>query len=254
MSINMSKKKKKVAVIIEVIICLCLVFIGVFYVSNNKDDKNVNNKNVVSQKTDVKKNEIDGFDIGVLTKDEFYKAMEIGKQYKGKSVRVEGVNKITNSTEQFKQTYGYTFTITTSYVKTIDYSKSVAEKYLEVTDKNVINEIKNSKSNLNTFSCVAAIGGNDLNFLKDLHVVLRIYGKSETKVLQPVETYFGDSSGFATMSPFFPDRPSYDGVIGGEFNAKDIVALEPQQLEIIVVYPDGKEVTQKFDYNKLSQL
>jgi hypothetical protein len=56
MSINMSKKKKKVAVIIEVIICLCLVFIGVFYVSNNKDD---NSKVVIGQtKNDIVKDGI----------------------------------------------------------------------------------------------------------------------------------------------------------------------------------------------------
>lgn len=51
MSINISGKKKKIVVIIGVIICLCLVFIGGFYVVNNRS-KDLNNKVVSGQTKD----------------------------------------------------------------------------------------------------------------------------------------------------------------------------------------------------------
>lgn len=252
MSINMSKKKKKVAVIIGVIICLCLLFIGAFYVSKNKVDKNVNNKKVISQKTDVKKNEIDGFDIGVLTKDEFYKAMEVGKQYKGKSVRIEGVNSITIQDNNSEIEKIINSLITTPYHMVIGISKNLTEKYIDVNNDNFKKEYIQQKEkygiDLNTYRCMVNLVGKDDNFIKYTNIVLRVYGKNKTQVLQPIKV---DNS---LPSEVYNSGNGYYNSILGIFSAKDIVALEPQQLEIIVIYPDGKEVTQKFDYNKLNQL
>ncbi|QXE20042.1 hypothetical protein [Clostridium sp. 001] len=253
--------KKKIGIIIGGIICLVLLFYGGYYFANRNNNKNSNKTTIgqsisVTQQKIKEENKIDGLDLGnTLTKDQFHQAESLGKKYKNKNTNIEGINQITNDQNTFQKTYGGIFVIYTPYVEVIDASKKNAEQYKDITDKNTIQTLKDGNTDINTFQCIACVGGDSIDFLKNLHMVLRVYGKNETKVLQPQKIYIGNgNSKLADTSKFFPNNPLYSGGISGTFNAKDIVKLNPQKLEIIVVYPDGKEVKQSFDYNKLNQL
>ena len=247
--------KKKISIIIGIVVGLILVFSGGYYFASRSmsSSKSTSNK-VVTQQRPKEDNKIDGFDLGVLTKDEFHKAESLGQKYKGKSIQVQGINLISNSQDIFRQTYGEGFSIDTPYANVIDCTKEVAEKYLEINDKNVINKIKEDGEDLNIFKCLAIVGGDEGNFTKGLHIVLKVYGKEGIKVLQPKSIHLENESGLSEPSSFWPDSPSYIGGLQGDFDAKDVIALRPTKLEIIVIYPDGKEVKQLFDYDKLNQL
>lgn len=246
--------KKKIGIVVGIIIVLALVFLGGYYFAskNMNSSKSISNKAITQQKPKGD-NKIDGFNLGVLTKDEFHKAENLGQKYKNKTISVEGINQKTNGQDVFKQTYGFRFIIHTPYAKVTNTSEELAEQYLDITDKNMIQKIKDEKTDINTFDCMAFIGGDSLEFIKSMHMVLRVYGKNQTKVLQSQNVIFANN-GYAEMTDFFPDNPNYMGGIVGTFSAKDVVALEPTKLEIIVIYPDGKEVKQAFDYNTLNQL
>lgn len=254
------KMKKVIGIIVGLIILFGASMVGgkLFAdktIQNNNTSKQVtSNVSTVQQQKVENDNTIDGFDLGVLTKEDFHRAMSLASKYKGKNLMIKGINEVVNSDEIFQQTYGNAFCIQTPYVVAIDYSKQVAEQYLEVNDKNVIDKIKNDSGNFNKFICTTIVGGTDMDFLKSLHMVLRVYGKNETKELQPVRTFENNEAKLADTSKFFPDNPSFTGGYVGYFEAKDVMNLDPQKLEIIVIYSDGKEVKQSFDYNQLNQL
>lgn len=249
--------KKKIGIIVGGVIGICIIFTcGYYFAKNTGNNKNTSNKITTSQSVAQQKpkeeNKIDDFRLGVLTKEEFENALEKGKEYKGKKTAVEGINQITEKIDNSISEKGIMFLITTPYKMVIDISKELTERYIDVNNNNFKNEYNQQKEksniDLNTFRCMACINGTDMDFAKYTHMVLRVYGKNETKELQPIK--FNNT---ASADVLMGGKLYYNSIIG-IFNAKDVIKLNPQKLEIIVIYPDGKEVKQSFDYNQLNQL
>lgn len=239
---------------------MCVLFVGGFYgtkfvmeknVSSN--DKVVTNQNNQQQSKNVLNSDSsNNLDLGVLTEEEFQSAMVLGKKYKNKNLEIVNINTIVWSIDEFRNNWGKGFIIFSPYVRMVDEVKRVSEQYLEVTRENIAKQIKTEEMKFDYFECIASVGGDTKEFMKYTKIVLRVYGEKETKVLQPNNVRKYDYQ--AKMTDFFPDSPKYNDAIIGRFNAKEIIQLNPKQLEIIVIYTNGKEVKQIFDYNKLNQL
>lgn len=250
---------KKSNIIIELIIGMCVLFVGGYYGAkfimekNTSSNKVTNNKNSQQQnKSVVNNNDNNDLDLGILTEEEFLKAMSLGEKYKNKDLEIVNVNTIVWNSDEFRNGWGKGFIIFSPYVRMVDEAKRVAEQYLEVNRENIAKQIKTEEMKFDYFECIASVGGDTREFMKYTKIVLRVYGQNETKVLQPNEVRKYDYQ--AKMTDFFPDSPKYNDAIIGRFNAKEIIQLNPKQLEIIIIYTNGKEVKQIFDYNKLNQL
>lgn len=251
---------KKSNIIIGLIIGMCVLFVGGYYgvefvmeenVSNN--DKVVNNQNSQQQsKSVLNSDSSNNLDLGVLTEEEFQSAIEVGKRYKGKSTQIENVNIITKQNDNSETEKIISCLITTPYKMVVDISKNLTEKYTSVDNNSFKNEYLQEKErydlNLNTYRCIVNLVGKYDNFVKYTNIVLRVYGKNKTQVLQPIKV------NNSLPSEKYNFGNGYYNSILGIFNAKDIEKLNPQQLEIIIIYPEGKEAKQIFDYDKLNQL
>lgn len=257
---NVKSKHKKI--IVSIVIGICIIGIGLGgYAYSKQRQQVVKNSDVKSNsvqtnnkqdenKSNQSDNKVNDIDLGILTKQEFEQALLKGKEYKSKETFVEGINQITKQTNSSISEQAISFLITNPYKMVVDISKQLTERYIEANGDNFKNEYIQQKEkydlNLNTFRCMANLVGENMNFIKDTHMVLKVYGKSNTKILQPIKSN-------NTASPeIWRGGNGYFNSILVQFDVKEIQELEPQQLEIIVIYPDGKEVNQKFDYNKLN--
>ncbi|KZL92978.1 zinc ribbon domain-containing protein [Clostridium magnum] len=253
-----NKGKKALMIGMSTVVALGIGIGGYSYFKLNNGQPTKSNTSSTSTKTDdkvkEKKNELNGVDIGILTKEDIAKAVEKGKEYKGKAVTVEGKNMITRSSNEFKETLGKRFGIATPYNQVVSASVSYANKYIDPTVDNVMETFKQlSPTYLSEIVGMAFVGGDNINFAKELHMTLKVYGDEE-KVLQPKEMFREDYFPPAKPTEFFPYTPIYVDSVAARFDAKEVQKLNPKAIEIIVIYPGGKEVRQKFDYSKLNEL
>ncbi|OOO67155.1 hypothetical protein BS638_06395 [Clostridium tepidum] len=247
----MSKRKNIIVLVVSLVVVGILSSVGTYYYFNTKKSNNT----VKTQSTNITKNnenKINGYDISPLTKEQFQKAIELGKKYKDVEGGIKKQYGKSRSLDKFKETKGFALGIDTPYLEVAIVSQTISQKYIEPNIDNVIEELKKEKINLKDIDCMATVGGDDIDFIKDLHIVLRVYSESgKETVIQPKNIERNNFNG--TTTPFFPESPVYYDVILGTFDSDKILPLKPKYLEIVVIYPDGFEVKEKFDYDKLNK-
>ncbi|APH24842.1 TPA: hypothetical protein ACXDAY_002930 [Clostridium botulinum] len=247
----MSKRKNIIALVVSLVIVGILSSVGTYYYFNNKKSNNT----VKTQNTNIIKNndnKINGYDISPLTKEQFQQAIELGKKYKNVDNGVMNKYGKSRSMENFKETKGSNFAIYTPYLKVADVSQTITEKYIEPNIDNIMEELKKEKASLKNIYCAAWIGGDSIDFVKNLHIVLRVYSESgKQTVIQPQNIISNDLNGKPTS--FFPESPVYYDAIAGAFDSDKILPLKPKYLEMVIIYPDGFEVKEKFEYDKLNK-
>ncbi|MBV4418288.1 zinc ribbon domain-containing protein [Clostridium tyrobutyricum] len=255
-SIKKQKTKKKIGIVIGTIVVIILVFIGGYYFASKNNDKSVsNNKSVVdklvTQQKPKEDNKINGFDLGVLTKDQFHKAMSLGQKYKDKSIYTSGINMVIKSSDEFQNSYVGGITIWTPYTTVVSTSADLAKNYNDISDKSVTNELKKKSSNLNLVFCSATVGGDEMDFAKNDNIVIIVTNNDGTqKTLHP--TSMSTDMSNESVTDFFPDKPVYKNTIGGKFDISGLKDIK--SIDVKIIQPDMPEVDQHFDYDTANQL
>lgn len=255
-SIKKQKTKKKIGIVIGTIVVIILVFIGGYYFASKNNDKSVsNNKSVVdklvTQQKPKEDNKINGFDLGVLTKDQFHKAMSLGEKYKNISTIVKDVNFFQNSIEDFKDSYVFGISVGTPFAEVVSTSAELAKNYETISENTVIKKIREDKTSLNNLMCVATVGGDSPDFAKDDNIVVTINNSDGTKKILHAD-YLSNGIDHEEMTSFFPDKPMYKNSIAALFNIKDFTNIK--SIEVKIIQPNRPEVNRIFDYDTLNQL
>ncbi|WP_125154436.1 hypothetical protein [Clostridium rectalis] len=260
------KRKKTFVTIVSIVVITCICF-GVYYLKNNKQKKAIasstqgettdmdkKEKKVVSKEKEDNKTLIDGYDITPLTKEEFYKAIEIGKKYKDIKGGVSKKRFSFNSNDDIQKTKAFVFSFDTPFTVVAEVSEKISRKYLEPNSNNVIEHLKKHYDGLNNFIAYSDVGGDEDDFIEDVHIVLKVYTKDNTeKIIQPKNVH-KDKYYDIKVTKFFPESPKYQATILGAFTADEIMNLNPKELEVIIIYPNGHEAKKKFNYEKLNDL
>lgn len=255
----MKTKRKKKLNIISIIVIICILGIGSYFsmyivaqlkktTSNNVVGNNSKIKNIIQQQNN---NEINGIDLGVLTKEQFNQASSLGEKYKNKNLIISGINFIQKTDQEFKNTYVSNIGIWTPYVKVVNASAELAKNYTTINEDNMINKVKNDQINLNSIFCSAMVGGDELDFVKNDNLVVIITNNDDTqKILHPIHTSSEMANDVTTI--FFPYSPVYQGNINAEFDISGLNNIK--NITVKVIQPNNPEVEGVFNYNKINQL
>lgn len=247
--------KKKIEILIGAIVGICVVFAGGYYFAKNSGNSKNTSKvasTQVQQQKPKEDNKIEEFDLGdTLNKENFHRAESLGQKYKDKNINVHDVNMIKYSNEDFQNKYVSSISIITPYVTVIQESAKLAKNYTDINDKNVINQLKNDGLKLNTISCITTVGGDEMDFAKEDNIVVVISCQDGTRKTLHA-TKMSNDINYESTTNFFPDNPTYENTIGGEFDITGIKNIK--SIDVKIIQPNKSEVNQTFDWNKINQL
>lgn len=218
---------------------------------NNNTSKQITSNTVSVPQQKVDNNTINGFDLGVLTQDEFHQAESLGEKYKSKNIFVNNINAILYSSEHFKNTYVSGISILTPYAQVVGESAELAKNYKDINDDTLIEQLKETNTNLNIIFCFATVGGEEVDFAKEDNIVMIIYNQDGSqKTLQPIKMS-NDIKNESTTN-FLPDNPICKNTISGKFDITGLTNIK--SVDVKVIQPVKPEVSQSFDWNQINQL
>ena len=249
--------KKVIILIVGLIILFCGGIFGGKLVadrankSNNSTNKQItlNTTSVPQQKVD--NNTINGFDLGLLTKDQFHQAESLGEKYKSRNIFANNINAILYSSEHFKNTYVSRISILTPYAQVVSESAELAKNYKDINDNTLIEQLKETNTNLNMIFCFATVGGEEVDFAKEDNIVIIIHNQDGTqKTIQPIKMS-NDIKNESTTN-FLPDNPICKNTISGKFDISGLTNIK--SVDVKIIQPNMPEVSQNFDWNQINQL
>ncbi|MDV3428474.1 MAG: hypothetical protein LIR50_15890 [Bacillota bacterium] len=242
--------KRKISIgVISIICVVILVAIGFYFGKSTTNKKAVITSDTLKQQK--VNNSIDGFDLGVLNKDQFHKAISLGEKYKNTSTIVKDVNLFQNSIEDFKDSYVFGISVGTPFAEVVSTSAELAKNYETISEDTVIKKIREDKTSLNNLMCVATVGGDEPDFAKEDNIVVTINNNDGTKKILHAD-YLSNGIDHEEMTSFFPDKPMYKNSIAALFNIKDFTNIK--SIEVKIIQPNRPEVNRIFDYDTLNQL